>query len=116
MPLQVVEGARERRPGPWLVSGMQSVMLGLPRSNRGESIVVVEHLYRAIEVPMVCGAQGGVEDATVFIDGDGASIIGTQGYRNVPGIAACINRWTGTVQVLRDRVRAVAIGERERGP
>ena len=69
MPFQVVIGARDRRPGLRLVHGMHSVVLGLPRTDRSECVVVVQHLDRAIQIPIVGGAQGGVEDSTVFVNG-----------------------------------------------
>ena len=90
---------------------MHSVVLGLPRTDRGECVVVVEHLDRAIDIPMVGGTQGGVEDSAVFVDGDCSARIGARGltecYRDCHR-----HRY---VKALGDHVRAVAIGERERG-
>jgi hypothetical protein len=109
MPFQVVKGAGERGPGLRPVEGMHSVVLGLPRTDRGEGVVVVKHLDRAIDIPIVGGTHGGVEDSAVFVDGHCSATRRTHGYRNVAGIAA-----PGRLVALGDHVRTVTIGERER--
>ena len=78
VPLQVVEGAGDRRPGLWPVEGMHPVVLHLPESHRGEGVVVVHDLDAAVEVPVACGAQGGGEDSAVFVDGHlaGGRVVG----------------------------------------
>ena len=105
MPFQVVKGARYRRPGFWPVHGMHSVVLRLPRTDRGECIVGVEHLDRAIHIPIGGGTQGGVEDSAVFVNGYRSACIRTHWDWNITRIAGA----------LSDDVVAVAIGERERG-
>ena len=72
MAFQVIPCARYRRPGLWPVQGMKPVVLRLPRTNRCECVIGVKHLDRAIDIPIGGGAQGGVQDSAVFVDGHGS--------------------------------------------
>src|ERR1700728_3963863 len=96
--LEVIVRAGERRPGPRSVSGVKSVMLKLAGCDRGEDIVGVQKLDRAVDLQVVRRLQSDAEGAAVLVDGD----VGDTGQvsRGVRGTFA-------------DDVLLVVIGERE---
>ena len=59
-------------PTAWACTWCARGVLGLPRTDRRERVVGIEHLDRAVDIPFGGGAHGGVEDSTVFVDGDGS--------------------------------------------
>src|ERR1035438_738796 len=89
MPFQIVIGAGQGGPGLCLVQGVHSVVLHLTRTDRGERVVVKEKLGGAADIPVVSGTQRDIQDAPVFVNGDGSAgdsgriLSGARGYGNV---------------------------------